>query len=366
MNYNFTLRRNIDVERWAVSGTVSKAAKRPELIPILLHARDLPTNAKAIARHLLFEERSREVVAHRLLKIAEAYGLLEHDSQDYALTERGEEAIATQSVFVPEDGAWSIWLTDDPLLGPSVMKVEEWREPGAYDEVRGDDKELDRRFRKLPKLFSYVSNVVLDPLAGSQRLQISNLEDTGEPLDPDSAIHLVWSVGVNLKVTGKVDGTEVEREVQLPEQTSEEIWYELLHGVGLRQLWSETRQALSVRFEDTSSEERESLKRTLRFPNPEISNVGGFDALDVTGVDLFPESVTDAKEWATWRLHQRVTDYATTQKMAEWTREAVHPFSLENPQLPDRTELAHTAWLNRGQRPSAKTWLLIAAEDWSL
>ena len=74
---NINVRRKIEVRSWRVIGQVVKAAKRAELMPVLLRARERgATDAGDVAGHLLFESGSRRVVAQRLLHIAERYGLL--------------------------------------------------------------------------------------------------------------------------------------------------------------------------------------------------------------------------------------------------------------------------------------------------
>jgi hypothetical protein len=74
---NIVLQRRIAVRCWNVLGMVAKASKRPELMPVLIRARERhQTSAEDIAEHLFFEQRARRVVAERLLRIAASYGLI--------------------------------------------------------------------------------------------------------------------------------------------------------------------------------------------------------------------------------------------------------------------------------------------------
>ena len=59
-------------------------------------------------------------------------------------------------------------------------------------------------------------------------------------------------------------------------------------------------------------------------------------------------------------------DYATTERFATWSAEAVAPFSEFRVSTPTRQALADAAWQARADRPTPSAWHLVAAEDWSL
>ncbi|MEO0603486.1 MAG: hypothetical protein AAF211_18755, partial [Myxococcota bacterium] len=145
MMHRIYLRRTVAVRCWRVVGRIAKTTKRAELRPVLLRAQEQgETDAGDIAGHLLFESRSRRVVAERLLRIAEVYGLLERNDRRYRLTDQGQEAIATAQVFVPEHGTWTVWASNDPLLATPILRVDPWSEPTAYDEVWGNERDKAR------------------------------------------------------------------------------------------------------------------------------------------------------------------------------------------------------------------------------
>ena len=74
-------------------------------------------------------------------------------SRVFVPTEAGQQAIDTGEVFVPEDGAWTLWASDDPLLPSPVLRIEPWNEPSAYDEIAGDKREnaRERQYVALPE-----------------------------------------------------------------------------------------------------------------------------------------------------------------------------------------------------------------------
>lgn len=180
------LTREIRVECWRVIGQVAKAAKRNELLPVLLRARERgQTDARDIAEHLLFESGSRQVIAQRLLQIAERYGLLVQENRQYRLTESGSTALETKQIFVPEHGTWTVWVSNDLLLGPSILRVEPWKEVPANEEVwrKKHDDVPERRFRNLPQWVRDAFGVITTPLVGGAPLRIDELEAKGEVVD---------------------------------------------------------------------------------------------------------------------------------------------------------------------------------------
>lgn len=136
MNLNITLKRKVDIQGWHVIGQIAKPRNREELDPVLLRARENNgTNSKDVAKHLLCSP-SREVVARRLLQIGVSLGLLEKErNNEYVLTGRGENAIDTGKIFVPEYGSWTLWTSNDPLLPSPILRIDEFKEEIAIKEI---------------------------------------------------------------------------------------------------------------------------------------------------------------------------------------------------------------------------------------
>ena len=143
MNRSITLERSVIVKCWRV-GQVAKAEKRTELIPVLLRVRETGgTDARGLAEHLLFESRSRRVVADRLLNIAHAYGLVEKEERArvFTLTEAGERAIDTdgtereamvcdlgfESPHIPDYGEFDpITVREVPITPATEADAQSW------------------------------------------------------------------------------------------------------------------------------------------------------------------------------------------------------------------------------------------------
>ncbi|PND37929.1 hypothetical protein C1O66_10580 [Paucibacter aquatile] len=351
-------------------GQVAKAAKRNELLPVLLRARERgQTDARDIAEHLLFEAGSRHVIAQRLLQISEQYGLLEQENRQYRLTESGRTALDTKQVFVPERGTWTVWASDDPLLGASILRVEPWKELPAREEVRREkhDNAPERRFRNLPRWVRDAVGVITTPLVAGAPLRIDELEAKGEEVDAETTLRAIWNVtGAGLRIDGTLGSERVNAVADAPEIAANAVWMQLMQAEGLWSQWDGSADALRVAFDETIAGERESLVRGIHFKRPDIESLGTFDATTVDGIALRASSHQDAARWAEWRLRARVQDYATAEQFGKWTAEAVKPFAEFDPSTPARQELADSAWRERTDRPTPSTWHLVAAEDWSL
>lgn len=365
------LNRPIEVHCWRVVGQIARARKRAELLPVLLRAREQgATDARDIADHLLFESSSRLVVARRLLEIATRYRLLEERDRRFVLTDAGQDALQTETVFVPEQGAWSVWASQDLLLPSPILRVEPWSEPSAFDEVRGRDREAanERRFERLPSWLVDATGLSATPAAGGgDPVRLEELEREGQPADPDASLTLTWDVeGRRLRLEGSLGGTPVDAALDAPDVSTDQVWNELLQGERLWSRWDTDTRSLQVGFDETEEPERESLVRTVTFRSPEIGDLGRFKETSVQGVALRPRTARDAEEWATWRLQARVRDYATTARYERWAEEAMGPFEEFAPSVPSREQLAEDLWDDWGERPSAAAWYLAAAEDWGL
>lgn len=369
---DIVLQRSIAVKCWRVIGTLAKAEKRKEIHAVLLRARDNGgTNARDVAEHLLFEPDSREGVAWRLLVMCESLGLLEkNEDRNWTLTEKGSDAVGSEHVFTPKDGTWTIWATNDPLVPDTILRVEPWCEPAAFNETgRGKrDSANERQFRDLPFWIKSAGDATISPAAGDGALvRLERLESKAEEVDPNAELRVMWDVtSEHVALTGRLGEREVNTELIAPDVERTTVWEQLLEGAGIREQWDPDNGGLRVRFDETDEAERQGMVRNVPFQRPWIDGLNRFDDLTVTGIRLLASSAPDARQWARWRLQERVHDYATEERFAKWVSEAIQPFEEFRPSLPTRQELASAAWEARGERASPSAWHLMATEDWGL
>ena len=373
MSKQIILQRKVEVQCWHVLGQVSKARKRVEIMPVLLHVKKQgSTNVRDVAKELLFGEDSRRVAASRLLLNAQNLGLLEQKGDQFVLTATGEMAIETEEVFVPEEGTWQLWASEDPLFSAAILHIKEWNEPNSFDEVMGKDKGASkkRKMARIPRWLHSAIGVTTKPAASDDGVRrcVDDLQDNGESIAPNASLKLVWNVSAGtLQLVGKLDGREVKTALAAPQVSAEDVWQQLLEGKELWRQWDASYDALQVDFDNTDASEREAMARDLDFDEPEVRGLKKFEKCTVTGVELRAASASDAQLWAQWRLPQRIRDYATATRFSQWQQEAAQPFIDEfQPRLSTRREMVVEAWHNRGALPAPSVWHLVAAQDWGM
>jgi len=362
------LQRKVMVQCWRVIGTISKAKRREDLLPILQRARDVgETTAKDIAEHLYFEANSRRRVAERLLQIAHRYSLLEKGDQGYGLTAAGVAALNKKAVFVPEQGDWAIWVTKDPLFPDRVLKVEPWKEPIAYSESAKKSKQGEASaFDELPSWLRKVKGDLLTTV-DSGVVRLDELERKGEKVAGVHAdLQLDWRVAENdLRLLGRLEEKDVNSVLKAPDLEPSLVWQQLLEQKGLWGTWDLKLNLLRIAFEDTLEAERNGMQRDIRLDSPRVQGFDRFDNVTVSA-PLGALSADDARKWAHWRLRNRINDYATEALYERCCEQAVAPFAEFSPPLPGRDVLAEQAWATRSETPGPQVWYLMAASDWRL
>jgi hypothetical protein len=373
------LRRDIEVHCWNVKATISKASKRDDLIPILKRAQENNgTWGRDIACHLLGEEEGREVVGERLLTICESLGLLENQGEKklsrYFLTDEGKRALESGNVMVPEEGTWTIWASNDPLLTFPILRVEAYSEASSFDEVYGKKKSeaqaRNANFKNIPNWLSGACSIIHMPAAvGNELIRLDHIENRIEPIEAKSHLTFDWTPKTkSLGLKGSIDESLVEANPIAPEVSIDDVWREILESEELWSQWDESKKRLVVSFELLDDAELSSMQSRLEFTKPHLEVLGTF-ASTYQVVEIFPESLKDAQQWAEWKLLNQINTYATEAEFARWCHKTVHPFEeySDSIVLPTRAEIAGKIWESRNEQQNTSTiWHLKAPEDWGI
>ena len=356
------LERDLSVWAGNVVAQIAQAEKRTELYAITLRATEVSeTDADDIANHLLHgDDPTSKRIARNLLHICVQHGLMKETDGQYTLTEDGEQVATTEQVFVPARGTWTVWASDDHLLGVPVVEIKPFDEPSAYDEVHRKRKDRDRPMSAVPDWLQ-ASKQTFKTAASSLATRLDELKHQAEAIEPDTSLRLKWNIREGeLRLVGKLGERDVDAELEAPERSPEKLWRYLLEGAGLWNDWDDARKELLVFFDDTSDAERQTMTRSVKIV-PRIPGFGAFDALTLE-LPINAATPDDAQRWAEWRLVNAIDDYATEAHYDEWSRKAAAPFGHYDVQLPKRAELARDYPL-KGEAPN---WHLVAAEDWRL
>jgi hypothetical protein len=313
-----------------------------------------------------------KIVARRFLEGAVWCGLFKSVEGDrFALTELGMRA-QTEPVFVPQEGLWTIWVTDDPMVPPDrrVLRLEPYMRP------RSDREE---RTSKIPagvlEALGAEAQAAWSRPLGRFRVALDHERVTSDCVVIEArsrvtlTVRVSASAGVEVALEGLIEGDDdqagdASHEIattrfQHPDRTADEIWRTAL-GPNAGEWEAEQ---LGAAFDELDDHARRTFRRPIRFSSWRDPALGTFGPFDVPAVPLRPRAQSDADAWARWLLERRVDEYGTATAWARWTeavRKDLPEFSLG---LPSQLELARS--LHRGGRtpdPSAY-WHLVAPLD---
>ncbi|EOX3898579.1 hypothetical protein ACOGST_002630 [Vibrio alginolyticus] len=368
MKNDLILEREIQLETWVVSATISKAEKRPEYDLILKCIRDGVCTEEQVAQHLLFDDRARLGIAQRMLNRAIDLNLAFKKRGKYALTDEGYEAIKEQRIFVPEEGVWKITFSNDPLLPFPIMAIEKHAEPKAMDEaLRRNKHETDKRIANFKKIPHWIKNRVQDevgqPCTGGEIIHIGEIKLKGETVDSPFKLSVKWNV-TKQSLTLYKDSKEVSK-FKAPNRDLDEVWYELLLGGRKIDSWRNDTAEFEEYFDDVPDSSKSTMRINIEFPRPSLNGLNRFNSVIAKGVRLRPKTEVCAQRWSEWLLLSYIDNYATVEKYEKWLEKAKMPFKDFEINLPSRDELANSVILDPKAR-SKRDWHIVAAADWGL
>jgi len=360
------LRSGVVVNRFAVFAEMAWLEPRPELGHLCRKAlatgrldaglvkEALPGVTEAGARSL-----SRWCVQ---LDLCDASGVLKT---------LGEQAAATDSVPVPEQGVYELWTATHPLFGGArVLHAE--RKMAARDGRFNALVAIPER----PALGAVFSSV-LDP---SQRFLVRAFPrgDSAEPrasLLPGSQATLRWSLdftaGTNeWRLDGTLDVNEQKRAMKSKPESAEVNFERLFASWVQKYLPSEVRwdtesKRLLVPFAGLDATVQETFGTAIPLDEVEVPGKGTYSKVKVENVPLGPFSARDAQAWAEARFERKLRSeqlYRSRAAVREVFEGCVRgsPLSRWRPELP-----AHAALLARFAGTPEVFWQVAAPVDLS-
>lgn len=366
------LERNISIQRYRVLLELEKAEKRDELLPVLMLFRDNGSvSAKDVVQHLLDD--MPELVGKRLLSICEKYGLLEKrrfNNFNYSLTEKGQEALDKQQVFVPEKGVWELWVTDDPLWQPSLLKIERFKELSAKQETDNSNREaLEKRTnskKKFPSKFQdrLKQSGFITTLLGGDNYRFHEFEENAELIEnTEMAVSVTLTIPQhgNTSLVFSHNGKSYHQDA--PDLTFDEIWQQMLEAEFMWDAWDEVKSAWRIAYnEQLKPTERTTFLKSHTFQKPELIGLNQFEPCTVENIEIAPATQQDADNWAIWLLEQSVNRYLTQGEFSKMQDEVRAKFPDFDVSLPSQKVLAQN--LRESNRNAF--WYLQAPLDWQI
>ena len=312
--------------------------------------------------------------SRRMLALCESLGLAERDRAGRTLlTEAGQRTATEGTVFVPERGAWTIWLTDDPLVpvAERLLRVEAFQEPDAGAEGRERSRGAGRRaFAPLP---AWVHEAAA-AFAGTpgwatetgRAVRVKGFESEAEPVDAQASLRLAVTLAPDaagsIELLGSVDGVRRARAFAPPPDLTFASAWPLLLGPRARD-WDG--RSLAVSFDELTDTARERFVHALELALPPHRSWGALQAAPVRGVPVRARATRDAQAWAEWLVTSGVTTYAPAPRYREaWAASRARFPGHAVAEVPQR-ELAARLRPKAGVNPP-RYWHLQAPTDWNL
>lgn len=369
-----SLARAPAVHCFRVVGDVGFARQRDDLraIALLAIGRGGALVAEEVQAALL--PRLPLAASRRMLVICESLGLARRDPAGRTLlTEAGQQTATEGTVFVPERGAWTIWLTNDPLVpvAERLLRVEAFQEPDAGVEGRERSRGAGRRvFEPLPPwaqeaAMAFVGTPGWATETG-RAVRVMGLEPEAERADPQASLRLTVTLAPGAEGTidllGAVDGVQQSRAFAPPPDLSFAAAWPLLLGPRARD-WDGG--SLAAAFDELTDAAREHFVHTLKLTMPTHRSWGALQAAPVRGVPVRARAADDAQAWAEWLVTNGVTTYLPASRYREaWAASRARFPGHAVAEVPQR-ELA--ARLRPGAEVNPpRYWHLQAPTDWNL
>lgn len=368
MTNDLILKRQLQLQTWRVPGQIAYATERAEITLVLECISSGQVTAKQIANHLLFDDKARLNIAENLLKKAESLGLSESERGGHILTEKGIKALKDKKTFIPEQGVFQLTYCTDNLLPNIIIEINRFKEPAASEEAMFRSK--DNTQKRLSNIHIFpdwvrkeLKGTEITPCIDGTPLIVETLNKKGEFLDLNRELFIEWNV--SKKTLKLLEGKKVINQFPAPEVSLEDIWLRLLEQNEMYDKWDQQTYELAESFGQVAESSLNSMRTDITFNTPNIKGFARFDTLIARGIKLRPETNECAQEWASWRLLNYVTDYATQEKFIDWCQRAKKPFSEFPIVLPNREELTMHLEENTESK-NKKNWHLITASDWNL
>jgi hypothetical protein len=237
-----------------------------------------------------------------------------------------------------------VWYTEDPLIPQKLLHVDAVEESPVNEEValmRNHDKSKDEGMEDISHKFRPLEGKIIDLLGSNAgKVLIRNVEANGvkRNLTAEDDIRITLEIGsaenARLSMSGKF-----KRELLPPDLTFEDAW---LAALGPRaELWDRSRNppALRSTFDELTTQELASFRKTTQLEAPEIPRYGAFENTSVDDVPIIPRRQIDANRWANWLLNNSIDSYMVGKRYERALESCKSKFPDYDIQLPSIEKL---------------------------
>lgn len=301
---------DIPLKCHVVDATISTAMYR-YFRPVLLHVRSRGQEGatpESLSKDL-FE--GMEPVSRRLLEICADEGMVERagGSDAFVISERGSDAIDDGRVLARDTRRmWKIYHTECELVPAlhRVLMLDTGSDEAAYQ--KDDGSSMEYISGGMDDLAGRIMTPVLGKNAAPFRIERFNAR-----YEKMVRANVRVRLGLRLARDGvwlDLAAYEDNRRVGSGSIKSGETYGDVVESLldckyGYDGRWDGDACRLEVRFDETSPEERASMKRDMVFERPSIYGCQ-FDRDIRMRVDIYPEAEYDAGKWARWLVGRKI------------------------------------------------------------
>jgi len=349
---------------------ISKATeKRKDIVAVVKQARELGgwISAQSICTDLI--NRPSAIPAGELILLrCKELGLFDPNNN---LTEDGVLAAESETVFIPEQGTYRIWLTEDPLVPQRFLSYKPIGDGSLRQDVwtNGKDRKDKNTKGMVPVPPWFKDHYDLDNLVygTDETVKIKTIAGNCRKVQRHGlsvSVHLKVNRFQPLQLSLKSTKWDREESLEAPDLSFEAIWEQLLGYQA--ENWDGS--FLLVGYDELDELEMNSFKKDVHFESPQFLGLGKFDSAVVRGVPIAPESEDDASMWASHLLKEAITGYLTREEFEALQRKIVERpeflnyYSFDDLALPEQQDLADELKEDADRLPNGY-WFLQAPLD---
>ena len=320
--------RKIRIKVYEVVGTFAFPEDRTEVLSLLQMADDYKglTGDKVVERKRGLLPGRPKIMGTRLLNMAADLDLLERtNNRSFILTDFGRETLENETIFIPEESSWKIWVTEDPIFPSNVLHVERHKE-------RFEPKGSRAGVNQMPDFITDIEETSIELLrthhTDSAEVRIKEIKPNGRLSNSSADLNLIIIADYGQDTIARVKGIlgtgkgkQIDRIVDFEGPEHLELFTRLVNQSEFGPDWNENEGILNVVFAETTTVERRQHLKTIRIDTPNLEDLGEFNSVELKAVPLTPKTGDDAREWAKWDFWSDFSEQPWSDRIGEvWDR----------------------------------------------
>lgn len=304
------LQRNVRLVSYDVLMDIGIRQKKPVHLAILkaIEETDGKANPAYIAKNLLGNR--PKIAAENIIRRCISLNLV---NEKWELTADGKKSLETEMIFVPERGAYRIWVAADPFLPSRIVYKEAIQEDDNINKIQFES-ELKPEFKKanvsLPQEILDLKDAEISLLGNTREfIKIIEIHGKGRKVSLDEDDKLVIKLQIDSSenypkviASGDLGNLNVfSNELQTDFGLSWEFVWKNLLGTDYTK-WEPLKKQLKVNFDDLNDKEKYSFLSVKSFEKPQLQNFGHFDNAKVENIPIISLDLTQAQKWFDWLI----------------------------------------------------------------